>query len=390
VAAKVQFGVDRLVGDVPAELRRGRVGMVTSNVATTAAGRPSRVALRDAGVNLVRLFGPEHGLAGAAADGDKVADDVDPLTGLPVVSLYGASLRPPPETLGDVDALVYDIPDVGARFYTYIWTLSHVMEACATAGKPLYVLDRPNPLGGNLAAVEGPILDESTCSSFVGRWNIPVRYSLTIGELARLWNAERKLGCDLHVIACAGWRREMHWPATGLPFVQLSPAMPAYTTALFYPGTCLIEGTTLSEGRGTHVPFGMIGAPWVNGQALADALAERDLPGVHVAAVEFVPQGRKHAGETCRGVRLFASDVHAIRPVAVGLALVAELIRLHRDRFGWLPYPTAANETGHQHFDRLIGRLDVRPMLDRGEERIGEWTAAPGWAERVAPHLVYE
>ena len=392
--AKVQFGVDRVIANVPAALRRGRVGMVTGNVATTAVGgHSSRVALREAGVNLTKLFGPEHGLAGTAADGAKVADDVDPMTGLPVVSLYGKSLRPTRESLADLDAIVYDIPDVGARFYTYIWTLSHVMEAAAEAGKPLYVLDRPNPIGGELEAAEGPMLDEANCSSFVGRWDIPIRYSLTIGELAQLWNAERQIRCELHVIGCFGWRREMHWPDTGLAFTKMSPAMSSYETALFYPGTCLIEGTKLSEGRGTDAPFRMIGAPWVDAHALAEALDARELPGLHVKPAEFVPEGRKYAGEICHGVRLRVSrPAHAksLRPVAIGLRLIAELMRLHPKQFEWLPYPTAANEKGHQHFDRLIGRMDVRPMLDRGEERVAEWTAAaPGWVDRVRPHLIY-
>ncbi|MEA2733950.1 MAG: hypothetical protein QOE14_401 [Humisphaera sp.] len=386
----VQFGVDRVIEKVPAALRRGGVGMVTSNVATTATGGPSRAALRDAGVNLVRLFGPEHGLAGTAADGAKVADDLDPLTGLPVVSLYGKSLRPTRESLEDLDAIVYDIPDVGARFYTYIWTLSHVMEAAAEAGKPVYVLDRPNPIGGDFSAIEGPGLDEENCSSFVGRWDIPVRYSLTIGELARLWNFEKKIGCELHVVECSGWRREMHWPETGLPFVKMSPAMSSYETALFYPGTCLIEGTTLSEGRGTDGPFRMIGAPWVDGDAVADAMNALKFPGLKVRATEFVPAGRKYAGEKCRGVMLETTDAKSLRPVAVGLHLIAALIRLHRKDFQWLPYPTAANEKGHQHFDRLIGRMYVRTMLDCGEERIAEWTGAPGWADRARRHLLYE
>jgi uncharacterized protein YbbC (DUF1343 family) len=389
--SQVQFGVDRLIADVPAALRRGRVGMVSSDVATTAVGgQPSRAALRSAGVNLVKLFGPEHGLAGTAADGEKVDDAIDPLTGLPVVSLYGSSMRPTQESLQELDAVIYDIPDVGARFYTYIWTLSHVMEAAAEAGKPVYVLDRPNPIGGELSAAEGPMLDEENLSSFVGRWNIPIRYSLTIGELARLWNAERTIGCDLQVIACGGWQRTMHWPETGLPFQRMSPAMASYETALLYPGTCLIEGTKLSEGRGTDAPFRMIGAPWADGDELAARLNARRMAGVRASAVAFTPAGRKYAGERCRGVMLEPTDARAIRPVAVGLALIAELIRLHPEAFEWLPYPTAANEGGHQHFDRLVGRMDVRPALERGEEHIAEWTAAPGWAERARPHLLYE
>jgi uncharacterized protein YbbC (DUF1343 family) len=169
----------------------------------------------------------------------------------------------------------------------------------------------------------------------------------------------------------------------------MSPAMPSYETALFYPGTCLIEGTKLSEGRGTDAPFRLIGAPWLDGDAVASAMNALKLPGLHVRAAEFVPEGRKYAGEACRGVMLETMDARSLRPVAVGLHLIATLIRLHSNDFEWLPYPTAANEGGHQHFDRLVGRMDVRPMLDRGEERIAEWTAAPGWAERARPHLIY-
>jgi uncharacterized protein YbbC (DUF1343 family) len=388
--SKVRFGVDELIKRVPGELRRGRVGMVTSNVAKTVDGGPSRAALREAGVNLVRLFGPEHGLAGTADDGAKVGHGNDPVTELPVVSLYAESVRPARESIADLDAIIYDIPDVGARFYTYIWTLSHVMEAAAGVGKPVYVLDRPNPIGGDLTAAEGPILDEVNLASFVGRWNIPIRYSLTIGELATLWNAERNLNCDLRVIPCDGWRRSMHWPDTGLPFTTLSPAMPSYLTALFYPGTCLIEGTKLSEGRGTDAPFRLIGAPWVDGQMLSESLRARDLPGVRVSSHPFIPTGRKYASETCRGVLLEATAPKEVRPVALGLYLIADLIRLHPEKFDWLPYPTAAGGKGLQHFDRLVGRSDLRPALNRLDSNVQEWTLARGWRQRAMPYLMYE
>jgi len=373
--SKVRLGVDELIDHLPRDLCAGRVGMVTSNVATTSAGVLSRLALRDAGVNLIRLFGPEHGLAGTTADGAPVPDDIDPATLLPVVSLYGQHVRPTPEALADLDAILFDIPDVGTRFYTYIWTLSHVIEACAEAHKPLYVLDRPNPLGGDLDAGEGPILDEANLSSFVGRWNIPIRYSLTIAELARLWNEERKIGCDLRIVPCANWKREMHWPDTGLPFVQLSPAMPSYETALFYPGTCLIEGTNLSEGRGTDAPFRLIGAPWVDAEALADAL--KGITRSRITPVTFTPTGRKHAGEVCRGVLLEPTDVRFLRPVALGLRLIDSVARLHPDRFSFSPYETAANPSGLSHFDRLIGSKQIRD------------TRAPGWTRRATPHLLY-
>ena len=392
---KIRFGIDRVVmGEVP-ELSGLRLGLVTSNVATTAFnGETSRVALRRAGFNLVRLFGPEHGLSGSAADGAAVTNDVDPATQLPIISLYGDQFRPPRETLDDLDAVLFDIPDVGARFYTYIWTLSHVMEACADAGKPLYLLDRPSPISGDLSAAEGPILEETALSSFVGRWNIPVRYALTIGELARLWNVERHIGVDLHIIEVTGWRRHQHWPQARLPFVKLSPTMVSYESALLYPGTCLFEGTNLSEGRGTAAPFQLIGAPWLKSQQLVESFKSLRLAGVTAGATEFTPQGRKHASQECQGVHLQITDPRTLRPVEMGLHLLALIIAMHRDDFQWLSYPTAVAASGINHFDKLIGRTEIRPLLDRQTAnlpaQIKAWTDPGDWAARAQPHLLYQ
>jgi uncharacterized protein YbbC (DUF1343 family) len=375
-----------------------RVGLVTNAAATTAALpaplTPSRLALQKAGVNLTTLFSPEHGLGADAADGAGIANAMDPLTGLPIHSLYGSTYRPTPAMLSGLDLLLFDIPDIGARFYTYIWTLSYVMETCAEVGLPLWVLDRPNPLGGNLAAAEGPLLDERHISTFVGRWAMPIRHSLTIGELARWWNADRNLGVDLAVVALRGWRRSQQWPALGLPFIPTSPAMPSYETALLYPGVCLFEGTNLSEGRGTALPFQVAGAPWLDGIALADAVNALKLPGLRARAVHFTPSVSKYAGESCQGVMLHTIDASALRPVAMGLHLLATIIALHPDDFAWLAYPTAANAPGFGHFDRLIGRPEIRQAIEAraGDHagQIAKWTAAPGWRERVSPHLLYE
>jgi uncharacterized protein YbbC (DUF1343 family) len=382
----VSFGVDELsAGRASGLPKSARLGLVTNNAARVASNVDvtGRAALRDAGFNLVRLFGPEHGLSAAAADGAKIADDRDPLTGLPAVSLYGEKRRPSPEELADLDAVLFDIPDVGARFYTYIWTLSHVLEACGEGGKPLYILDRPNPIGGDLTAAEGPMLDEANISTFVGRWSSPIRHSLTVGELATLWNAERKIGAELHVVKCAGWRRANHWPATGLPFVAPSPNMRDYAAALLYPGTCLVEGTNLSEGRGTDAPFRLIGAPWLDAHALADALIARRPPGIGVTPVTFKPDSRKHANEVCQGLRLSIADAAAARPVAFGLCLIATALKLHPDRFEWL-----------KSFDRLAGRAEVREAIARDPagvvDHLDKWTRAEGWTERVQPHLMYE
>lgn len=381
----VTFGIDQ----VPAGDAR-RVGFVTNDAATTADGKvKSRVALLGRGWKVVRLFGPEHGLAATAADGAKVGDGVDPLTGLPVVSLYGDRVRPTAEQLADLDVIVFDIPDCGARFYTYIWTLSHLLEACADARKPLVVLDRPNPIGGRLEDAEGPMLDEAYVSTFVGRWNMPVRHSLTLGELATHWNAERKIGCDLSVVRCAGWKRDMHWPATRLPFVAMSPAMRSYESALLYPGTCLLEGTNLSEGRGTDWPFRVTGAPWLDADAVADELNERALPGVRFARFDFTPSARKFEHQLCRGVRIDLTDAHAVRAVRVGLHLIAAVARRHRGQFAWLMYKSPAKLAGSGHFDRLIGLRGVREAIDDGTLDATTVARATGWAERVRPSLLY-
>lgn len=394
----VYFGIDHLLAANLTSLQGLYIGLVTNDAATTARlprpVTPTRLALQQAGVKLVKLFAPEHGLGANTADGAVVGHTVDRLTGAPVYSLYGATYRPTPQFLADLDVLLFDIPDIGARFYTYIWTLSHVMEACAAAGLPLWVLDRPNPLSGDLTLAEGPLLDEVNLSTFVGRWSMPIRHSLTVGELARLWNAERQLHLDLTVIRLQGWQRSHFWPATGLPFVPTSPGMPSYEAALVYPGTCLFEGTNLSEGRGTSTPFQLVGAPWFDSIAVADAFNALNLPGVAARGAQFTPAVGKFADQPCQGVMLHTLNPSLIRPVAQGLHLLALIKRFYPREFSWLPYPTAANEPGYGHFDRLIGRLEIRKALDSASfdpiSQIPIWTHPHNWAERVAPFLLYK
>ena len=395
----VRYGIDMLLAGMVSQMKGQRVGLVTNDAAATSASythtvTPTRLALQEAGVNLVSLFSPEHGLGAAAADGAEIGPGFDPLTGLPVHSLYGASFRPSAEQLAGLDLLLFDIPDVGARFYTYIWTLSHVMEACAEAGLPLWVLDRPNPLGGSLADAEGPMLDEAHISTFVGRWDIPIRHCLTAGELARLWQKEKQLSLELMVVKMGGWNRKMHWPATDNPFVPMSPSMPSYEAALVYPGTCFFEGTNLSEGRGTATPFQQVGAPWLDGLAVADGFNAQAVPGIVARPVQFTPTSSKYAGELCHGVMLHGVEPERARPVQAGLLLLAEVIDLHRESFAWLPYPTAANAPGYGHFDRLVGQLHIREalsaQLDNLHSQIVGWTATDDWAGWVGEVLLYE
>ncbi len=391
----IRFGADRLVADLSLLGGAARVGLVTNDAARLAsdAARHTRAALIAAGVPMVRLFGPEHGLAASAADGAAVADGTDPLTGLPVVSLYGERMRPDVAMLRDLDAVMFDIPDVGARFYTYTWTLFHVLAACTQASVRVVVLDRPNPLGGDLARAEGPVLDPA-CRSFVGEDAIPIRHQLTLGELARLWQYEQFPNARLDVIACDGWTRAMRWPDTQLPWLPTSPAMPSFDSAQLYPGTCLFEATNLSVGRGTEVPFQQVGAPWLNVDAVLADLARRVPKGVEFSETTFVPVTGPYAGELCHGIRISVTNADALRPVALGLLLMAAVANTHRLRFQWARYPTAANPSGEGHFERLIGRRGIRRYFDSAPQSIDAdqvraWTEVGDWAERVSTGLLY-
>ncbi len=391
----IRFGVDLLAADPSLLGGARRIGLITNDAARTAADASchARIALRDSGIPLVRLFGPEHGISAAAADGAAVADSTDPLTGLPVISLYGDRMRAAPEFVSDLDAVLFDVPTVGARFYTYTWTLFHMMAVCAETGVPLIILDRPNPLGGNLNRAEGPVLDLS-CRSFIGDDAIPITPAVTFGELSQLWQREEYTSVRLDVIPCAGWTRAMRWPDTGLPWVPTSPAMPSYESAELYPGTCIFEATNLSVARGTDAPFQQIGAPWLHPDLVLADLARRVPKGVEFTTVSFTPTSGPYADELCHGVRVHVTSPDALRPVALGLLLLAAVATTHRLRFQWARYPTAANPSGEGHFERIIGRQGIRRQFDSAPdlidaETIRKWTMTDDWAERVSPELLY-
>jgi uncharacterized protein YbbC (DUF1343 family) len=332
-------------------------------------------------VKLARLFGPEHGVRGTAQDMvgvDGVARDAR--SGVPVVSLYGKSfesLRPRPETLEGLDALVFDIQDVGSRYYTYIYTMMLCMEAAARAKLPFWVLDRPNPIGG--VEVEGNLVEKGF-ESFVGLHPLPVRHGLTAGELAALFKAERSLDVDLHVVELEGWRRAMLYDETGLPWVPPSPNMPTLDTALCYPGQCLLEGTTLSEGRGNTRPFEVFGAPFIEPHALAEKLAGLDLPGVTYRPLWFQPTFHKHAGQMCGGLMLHVTDRRAFRPFATGLAVVAAVRELWPDKFRWRT-ETYEFVDGILAIDLLCGTDRIRRSLEAGS---GIAELRSSWAEAQA------
>jgi uncharacterized protein YbbC (DUF1343 family) len=323
--AEVLTGIDVLERDGFKPLAGLRVGLVTNHTGRDRASHQTIDVLHNAaGVKLVALFSPEHGIRGQADE--KVSDSKDEKTGLPIYSLYGETRRPKPEQLKDLDALVFDIQDIGARFYTYISTLGYVMEEAAHAHIPVFVLDRPNPIGG--LDVEGPVADADKLS-FTAYHRIPVRHGMTVGELARLFNEERKINCDLRVIKMENWRRGMWYDATNLSWVNPSPNMRSLAAAALYPGIGLLETTNLSVGRGTDTPFELIGAPWLNGQRLAAYLNNRKIAGVRFVPVRFTPKSSVFKDEECNGVNIIVTDRARFHPVQAGLEIAVALRRLY-------------------------------------------------------------
>ena len=341
------------------------------------------------GARLGALFAPEHGLWGAAQDLVPIAAARDPLSGLRVVSLYGDRREPTSAMLRGLDLLVIDLQDVGARYYTYQWTMALAMRACARAGVRVLVLDRPNPLGGDV--VEGNVPDPAF-ASFVGLYPLAARPGLTLGEVARYLQRAHGLGGSVDVVAMRGWRRAMRWEDTGLSWVPPSPNMPTTDTALVYPGGCLIEGTNLSEGRGTTRPFEWVGAPWLDAHAYAEALAAERLPGVAFRPARFRPTFQKWAAQVCDGVQLHVTDRARFKPVLTGLALVAVARRLAPRAFRWRRPPY---EFEHRRLpiDILLGTDRVRRALERGQslgaiERSWQDDLAR-WRRRRAAVLLY-
>ncbi|MFT3668289.1 MAG: DUF1343 domain-containing protein [Pseudoxanthomonas sp.] len=356
--AAPKLGIEVLLEERLDLLRGKRVGLVTN---ATGVDRELRSDVdRFAGrkdFTLVALFGPEHGVRGDVQAGDHVASARDAATGLPVHSLYGEHREPTPAMLAGIDVLVFDVQDVGTRFYTYPYTLAGVMRAAKRAGIPVVVADRPDPLGG--VHVEGPVLDPAL-ASFVGQFPIPIRHGMTLGELATLFNRAFGIGADLQVVTMQGWRRGDDPWRGALPWVPPSPNMPTPDTALVYPGMGLLEGTNVSEGRGTTRPFETVGAPWVDAQALAARLNAMDLPGVRFRPTWFTPTFSKHAGKACAGVQLHVTDPAAFRPVRTGLAVLKALHDQHPKDFAFLPGEPP-------FFDRLAGVGDLRAAIVRGD-----------------------
>ncbi len=350
----VKTGLDR-VGAYKKVFQGKRLGIITNHTAYNSNGKYIVDVFRGmAGVTVTALFSPEHGLWGKERDAKKIDSQIHPVYHLPVYSLYGKTQKPTAEMLRDIDVLVFDIQDIGARFYTYIYTMSLAMEAAAENGKGFIVLDRPNPINGY--RIQGNIL-EPGLASFVGLFPVPVRHGMTAGELAKMFNKQGWLDggvkADLVVIPMKGWRRRMWYDQTGLTFIKPSPNMPDLETAAVYPGLCLLEGTNVSEARGTKMPFRQFGAPWFDSKRLADRLNKLNLPGMYFEPVRFTPASSKYQGQECNGVRIIITERDRLEPYYNGVRIVNEIYRMYPRNFQW--------RAGH--FDRLCGTSTIRNAI---------------------------
>jgi uncharacterized protein YbbC (DUF1343 family) len=387
--ARVRTGLERLL-DRPEPVRGLRLGLVVNPSSITPGLEHAAAALSARrGVKIAALFGPEHGIAADAQDLVEVGHSRDRDTGLAVHSLYGETRVPTPQMLAGVDAMVFDVQDVGSRYYTFVYTMLHVLEACARDGKRVVVLDRPNPIGGD--AVDGNVLAPEY-RSFVGMHPLAVRHGMTVGELALMFREERALGVDLQVVPMKGWRRPLAYEDTGLPWVLPSPNMPTVDTAFVYPGGCLVEGTNLSEGRGTTRPFELVGAPWLDGQALARALERERVPGAGFRAASFTPTFQKHADVPCHGVQVHVFDRSRFPAFLAYLLLIHHARRQDPERFAWRN-PPYEYERVKLPFDVLCGTDRIRKAIESG---VSPKRLAAGWRreqaafrKRRAKYLLY-
>ena len=362
-AARVQTGLDVLEAEKFTPLRGKHIGLITNHTGLDAQGRSNIDLLSHAlGLQLVALFSPEHGLAGR--NNDNVASSKDPSTGLPLYSLYGDTRRPTDAMLQGIDALVFDIQDAGVRFYTYTVTMAYCMEVAAKRKISFFVLDRPNPLGGEI--IEGPMLDPDK-TSFVAYYPVPVRYGLTIGELAQFFSAENHIGVDLHVIAMKNWHRNYFFESTGIKWIPPSPALRTTKGSILYPGIEILQDSGVSVGRGTEAPFEVFGAPWMKGDDVAAALNERHLPGLRFESKSFIPIGGPRSGQRCNGVAIRITDRFVVRSMRMGLEIAEILQKLYPQDF----------DTGKLVV--LVGNWDTVQQIQNGvppEQIVAGWSDA--------------
>lgn len=387
----ISFGIDEIIHQNPA-WKTKQIGLVTSDAATTNMGILSRTALIQAGFNIVCLFSPEHGISAKAPDGEAQQNGIDEITGLPIISLYGNKYMPSAQDLENIDIVLFDIPDIGARFYTYLWTLTYVLEACALYHKQLIVLDRPNPVSGNFDAAEGPFMDDTT-SSFIGRWNIPIKHSCTLGELALYFNSIKNIGASLTVVTVKNWDRDSFVTNWKTNFVPTSPAIQNSNSMLLYPGLCLLEATNVSEGRGSQYSFECVAAPWLQTNEIVSFINQSFSDEIKAHSISFTPTSGKYAHTVCKGIHFELIDPVYFKPVFFGLLVVYMIRAKHPQHFLWAPYKTAVNPSGEDHLSKLLGINDAPHLfelaLPQFIARCIKLTHCPGWQEEIESYLRY-
>ena len=387
----LKFGIDILLQNDPI-WKKDRIAMLTNDAARTSLGVISRLALKEAGFNLTTIFSPEHGIQTIGADGALMKDGFDIITGLPIISLYGEKYMPSADDLKDIDIMLFDVPDAGTRFYTYLWSMTYWIEAAAKYNKQVFILDRPNPLGGNLSLSEGPMLDEDI-TSFIGRFNIPVKHQCTFGELALYFNSVQQWNANLKVIQCKGWDRAQLFFDWNQKWVNPSPALQNFEATILYPGLCFFEATNLSVGRGTSNSFEWIGAPWLKQKEImmmAHNMLEEDYK---LEPINLAIQVEDETS-TFKGIRMKVKDPYQYPAVMNGLLLLKLMKDLHPNDFKWMPYKTNANPSGENHLSLLLGIQNAEQLF---ELPLKEWLQkcskiikVRDWSHTISPFLLYE
>ena len=387
----LQFGIDVVLKNEP-DWKQERIAMLTNDAARTNTGIISRLTLKNAGFNLIKIFSPEHGIKTIGEDGAKMHDGLDEITGLSVISLYGDKYMPTADDLKDIDIMLFDVPDAGTRFYTYLWSMTYWIEAAAKLNKKVVILDRPNPLGGNQSMIEGPMLDENI-TSFIGRLNIPVKHQCTLGELALYFNATQKWNANISVIACEGWKREHLFYDWIMKWVNPSPALQNFEATLLYPGLCFFEATNVSVGRGSNYSFEWIGAEWMNIPAMmlvGQNILKEDLK-IENLSLPITIDG--NTNET-KGIRIKIIEPKFYSAVINGLILLKLVKDIHPNEFKWMPYKTNANPTGENHLSFLLGIPNAEAIFDlplqQWLQKINTLVRVGQWRNEIMPYLLYK
>jgi uncharacterized protein YbbC (DUF1343 family) len=386
----LQFGIDIVLKNEP-NWKMDRIAMLTNDAAITKTGIISRLALKNAGFNLIKIFSPEHGIKTIGEDGAYMQDGLDEITGLPVISLYGEKYMPTADDLKDIDVMLFDILDAGTRFYTYLWSMTYWIEAAAKLNKTAIILDRPNPLGGNQSLIEGPMLDD-TISSFIGRLNIPVKHQCTLGELALYFNATQFWNANISVITCEGWKREYFFYDWIMRWVNPSPALQNFEATLLYPGLCFFEATNVSVGRGTNYSFEWIGAEWMNIPAMilvGKIILKEDLKIENLSLPITIDGNTKET----KGIRIKIIEPKFYAAVMNGLILLKLVKDMHPKEFKWMPYKTNANPTGENHLSLLLGIPNAEAIFDlplqQWLQKMSVLIKVDRWKKEIETYLLY-